>query len=408
MAAAAAAALLVLAADSSVFTVPAGTLGTTSSGEIQAVVPSEAQQTRGKYAFERPAGSFSIRHFYRNKRSLDRAVAGIMATLSDREMVSQMVIAASGRKGRSWEQTASLYGRHQVGGIMFIDESAARVRHHAGALKQEAELLGSLPPLIAVDGEPSLIHRKIRGIPEFPGNGSIQSEFESRSVARSIAQLAADLGIHMNFAPVCDFDLNPVIGSRSFGSDQSLVEYLAAAFVLETQKQGVAATAKHFPGHGAVLGDTHESEASVQGVPPELRVFREMIESGVLSIMVGHHEVRAPLPYGTHGSPASMSRSLVTGLLRERLGFEGIVITDALNMGAVREHDFPGVQAVRAGCDIVLMPEDEEQFIERAAQLMYTDKEFRSLVVDSVQRIIRLKLCLGVLESGQGNPEKTG
>jgi beta-N-acetylhexosaminidase len=192
--------------------------------------------------------------------------------------------------------------------------------------------------------------------------GAIDDVDVTRASARLVGRLLRDVGVDWTLAPVADVNVdpaNPVIGVRSFGSDAAGVAEHAAAFIEGLQAQGVLACAKHFPGHGDTSVDSHEA-LPVLAVEPEtldereLAPFRAAIAAGVASIMTGHLLVPSLDPQ----SAASASAAITTGLLREQLGYEGVVITDAIEMAAVSGPDRSGigpaaVSALLAGADVV-------------------------------------------------------
>ncbi len=198
----------------------------------------------------------------------------------------------------------------------------------------------------------------------YPGNlalGAIDDVDLTREVARAIAAGLARAGVTMNLAPVADVNTNPrnpIVGVRSFGSDPALVARHVAAFVEGTQAQGIAACAKHFPGHGDVELDSHLELPSVAGdAEAALEPFRAAVAAGARAIMTGHLLVPALDP----DAPASLSRPLTTELLRGRLGFDSLVVTDALEMrGASAEIGVPeaAVRALAAGADALCLGHD--------------------------------------------------
>ncbi len=342
--------------------------------------------------------SFTLEDFYTENPELDDAVGRIMSFLSDREKIAQMVMTSCGKFGRSFEQAASLVRKSAAGGVVFQGVTADDVEEYTIRYRSIAEQHSRLYPFYAVDGEPSLISEKIIGVRGFPSSGNISSIGECRDVAGGIAYILKGFGIHITFAPVCDFSMNnQVIGSRSFGSDTDTVSTMAAAFVQATQKQGIAATAKHFPGHGAAYGDSHKELVFVNGIPPEIPVFQKVIDTGVLLVMVGHIGVADRGMYRTDGLPSTFSKRIIKGVLKGTLGFRGIVITDSLNMDAVRAFPEPALAAVRAGCDMVLMPEREMLFIKKLSAEIEKDPALKQQVMESVSKIIRLKLCFGLV-----------
>ncbi|MFC5752501.1 glycoside hydrolase family 3 protein [Actinomadura rugatobispora] len=233
-------------------------------------------------------------------------------------------------------------------------------------------------PLVAIDEEGGDVTRlggHLTGSP-YPGNaalGAVDDPALTRRVYRSLGAELAEVGVNLNFAPSVDVNTaadNPVIGTRSFGADAALVARHAAAAVTGTQEAGVAACAKHFPGHGATVEDSH------LGVPVvdadlelldrrEFRPFRAAIEAGTRSVMTGHLD----LPAITAGVPATLSHAAISGLLRERLGYDGVIVTDALDMdGASGAIGIPeaGVRALLAGADLLCLGAREHEASVRA------------------------------------------
>ena len=217
--------------------------------------------------------------------------------------------------------------------------------------------------LLAIDEEGGDVTRlEAETGSSYPGNaalGAIDDVGLTEAVAESIAADLAGAGVNWNLAPVADVNVpgNPVIGVRSFGSDPQLVARHTAAFVRGTQRAGVAACAKHFPGHGATTQDSHLELATVSGdVQDGLEPFRAAIGAGVQTIMTAH--VRVPA-FGDE--PATLNRAIVSGLLREELGFDGVVFADALEMKAVSATvgvEQGAVQALRAGVDALCVGHD--------------------------------------------------
>jgi beta-N-acetylhexosaminidase len=217
--------------------------------------------------------------------------------------------------------------------------------------------------LLAIDEEGGDVTRlEAETGSSYPGNaalGAIDDVELTEAVAEAIGWDLAAAGVNWNLAPVADVNVpgNPVIGVRSFGSDASLVARHTAAFVRGTQRAGVAACAKHFPGHGSTTQDSHLELATVTGdVEDGLEPFRAAIDAGVQTIMTAH--VRVPA-FGDE--PATLNRALVTGLLREELGFDGVVFADALEMKAVSATvgvEEGAVRALRAGVDALCVGHD--------------------------------------------------
>ena len=206
------------------------------------------------------------------------------------------------------------------------------------------------------------------------------------------------MGIKHNYAPVVDISVNnEAITNRTFGNDSAKVVNLSDAFIRTSHRKGVVATAKHFPGHGLVSGDTHNQLVMIDGEMKEVSNYIPLIKNGVISIMVGHIAVKNNERYNTNGLPASCSRSIVTDLLKNELGFKGIVITDAMNMGALRKIDNASLKAVEAGCDMILMEPNEIKLLDGVYKKYMVNEKFQDRVNQSVKKILRLKACLGIL-----------
>jgi beta-N-acetylhexosaminidase len=233
-------------------------------------------------------------------------------------------------------------------------------------------------PFVAIDEEGGDVTRLggHRAGSPYPGNaalGAVDDPDLTRRVYRSLGAELAEVGVNVNFAPSVDVntaDDNPVIGTRSFGSDPGLVARHAAASVAGTQEAGVAACAKHFPGHGATVDDSHLSVPLVDAdldllERRDLVPFRAAIEAGTGAVMTGHLN----LPAITRGVPATLSPEAITGLLRERLGYRGVIVTDALDMaGASGAIGIPeaSVRAVIAGADLLCLGPNEHAETVRA------------------------------------------
>ena len=207
------------------------------------------------------------------------------------------------------------------------------------------------------------------------------------------------LGLNVDFAPVADIVADPAassIGKRSFGSDPVLVGDMAAAMVTGLQENGVSSCLKHFPGIGSVSDDTHEGMAVLEKSLDDLRAsefvaFQAGIEAGADFIMVSH--VSAPNVVGDN-TPCSMSEEVITNLLRGELGYQGIIITDAMNMTAVTEYytsDDAAVRALKAGADMILMPDDFEQAYQGVLNAVQEGVIAEERINESLKRIYRVK-----------------
>ena len=254
--------------------------------------------------------------------------------------------------------------RRLEGGLGGITLFAYNVGDPAQLAALTARLREAGDVLVAIDEEGGDVTRleADRGS-SYPGNlalGAVDDVELTEEVAAAIAGELARAGINLNFAPVADTNTNPdnpVIGVRSFGADPELVARHVAAFVRGTQRQGVAACAKHFPGHGDTAVDSHVDLPVVGGdVATALLPFRAAIAEGVQAVMTAHLLVPE-----LDELPATLSRRIVTGLLREELGFEGLVVTDALEMRAISGGvgvEEAAVLALAAGVDALCVGHD--------------------------------------------------
>ena len=255
---------------------------------------------------------------------------------------------------------------------------------------QLAELTGALRAerpelLISIDEEGGDVTRlEAEHGSSYPGNlalGAVDDVALTEAVAGAIAGELAAAGVNLNLAPVADANtnpLNPVIGVRSFGADPELVARHVAAFVTGTQRQGVAACAKHFPGHGDTAADSHRELPVIEGdLDAALLPFRAAIAAGTRAVMPGHLLVPA-----LDDAPASLSEPILSGLLRGELGFDGLIVTDALEMAAVSSTygvEEAAVRALIAGADSLGLGHDlHEDAVERVHAAIVERRPHRS------------------------------
>ncbi len=253
-----------------------------------------------------------------------------------------------------------------LGGVILFArnvEAPLQVAEIAYDVKQLAEI----PPWVSVDQEGGRVQRLRAPFTEWPPLASLGRRGDAdltERFGRALARELRSVGITLDYAPVLDVhtnDTNPVIGDRSLSADPGEVARLGAVLVRALEAEGVAACGKHFPGHGDTSLDSHLELPVVEHEPRrlqevELRPFRAAIEAGVAAIMTAH--VRYPAL--DESSPATLSRALITGLLRNELEYDGLVVTDDMAMGAIAKHRAAApaaVEAVGAGCDLVLLCE---------------------------------------------------
>lgn len=341
---------------------------------------------------------YNLSNFYLEDKILEYKVDSILSKLSEREKIGQMIIVAAGRYGKPYEKVEEIIKSKELGGVLLLKGDASEFKSRIKSLSKLVSSNNALPLIFSCDAEPSLINDKIIGSPQFPETSAISVDSDSYKIGEDIAKYIKGLGFHQNYAPVCDFSSNKeIIGNRSYGNSMQKVAPLANAFIKATQNQNVIATAKHFPGHGRVSGDSHEGLVTIKGNPAEIETFKSIIDNGVISIMVGHIAVTESDKYGTDGKPSTLSKNIITNILKSELKFRGLIVTDAMNMKAVSGLDKPSFMAIKSGCDMVIMPSNEKQLIDSVVEECKKDKEFEKQINDSVKKIIKLKFCLGLL-----------
>ncbi|MBQ4820156.1 glycoside hydrolase family 3 N-terminal domain-containing protein [Aquimarina sp. MMG016] len=343
--------------------------------------------------------TFDLQDFYTDNPQLDAKVDSIFNTLTDQQKVAQMIISCTGELGKPEKVVKKLAKNDLIGGAVFLKGSKKRHTETIQELNAISAKNNTIPLLFSMDAEPSLFSSRIYGAPDVGKTIDIKTEAQSDEVVNVINHELKEIGVHHNYAPVLDMSPNnEAIKSRSYGSHKDSVINLANRFIKCTQEGGIIATAKHFPGHGLVKGDTHKQSVYIDGELQEVDNYRPIIEDGVLSIMVAHITVNNNETFGTNGLPSSCSRRIITDLLKNGMCFEGIVISDALNiMKAVTILDNAPLLASKAGCDMILMPQDEEKTLKSILAEMKTDPDYKNQVTKSVKKILRLKVCSGII-----------
>jgi beta-N-acetylhexosaminidase len=268
------------------------------------------------------------------------------------------------------------------------------------------QALAKVPLLVSADMERGLSFRIRRGVVPLPyamAIGATRSEEAARFTGEVAAREGRALGIHWALAPVADVNNNPgnpVINIRSYGEDPELVARLNAAFVRGARAGGLLTTAKHFPGHGDTAVDSHLQLATVGADRPrleavELLPFRRAVEAGVDSVMLGHIAVPSVDPTG---APATLSQPMATDLLRRELRFEGLVVTDAMEMAGVRAAwtGEAAIRAVQAGADMILLPPDAGVAVQSLVRAVGEGQLTVGRIDASVLRILAAKERLGL------------
>jgi beta-N-acetylhexosaminidase len=343
------------------------------------------------------------------------AIRNPQSAITLEEAVGQKLLAAF----QGYQVPAGLVdllGRTHIGGVTLFRslnvQDPSQVRDLTAALQTAADAAGQPPLLICADQEGGQL-LAISGTTPFPGNmalGAARSPELARRAGLAIGRELAAMGINVNYAPVCDVNVNPqnpVVGTRSFGEDPAEVGRLGAAMIEGLQAAGVAATAKHFPGHGDTATDSHYGtpvlpfgEERLRRV--ELPPFSSAIEAGVKLVMSAH--IALPGLTGGLEVPATLAPAIMRELLRDELGFRGVVVSDAMDMGAIQKGlglVVDSIAALAAGIDLLLLADYEEGF--RAVYAAVLQAARRGLlapgeIVASAQRVLELKAWLSKQE----------
>jgi len=297
----------------------------------------------------------------------------------------------------------SLVVKDKVGGLILFGGEV----YETAELTNAFQKLARIPLLFASDFERG-IGTQVTGATLFPplmSLGAAGSEDLAYGMGRVTALEGRAMGIHMTYAPVVDVNVNPdnpIINTRSVGEDPALVGRIARAFIRGCQENGMLATAKHFPGHGDTAQDSHLLLPTIAADRErlervELAPFREAVAAGVRAVMTAHLYVPALEP--TPGLPATLSRAILTDLLRGELGFKGLVVTDALEMAGITNTystEEASLKAVLAGADMLLLPPEPSRVAAFLAAAVRDGRLPARRVDDSVRRILEAKASLGL------------
>ena len=325
-------------------------------------------------------------------------------------MITPEALTGVGTVIQAGDGTREALAEHPVGGLIYFAQNLKdpdQTRTMLENTQEYASARSGFPIFLSVDEEGGQVARvgsnpafgvpEIGNMSEVGAGGDTQEAYETGS---TIGAYLKDLGFNMDAAPDADVLTNPaneVVKYRSFGSDPDLVSRMAAAELKGLNDQGIIGMYKHFPGHGGTTADSHEGYVYVEENLEELKSgalvpFQDGADNGLRVIMVSH--IACPEVTGDN-TPATLSRQLVTDLLREDMGFDGLVITDALNMGAITEQYSSGeaaVAALNAGVDMLLMPADFQAAYDGVMAALENGELTEERIDESVRRILEIKL----------------
>ncbi len=348
---------------------------------------------------------FCTNFLFSQNISEKRWVDSVMNSLSNDEKIAQllMVSAYSNKDDSHINNIEKLIKDYNIGGLMFLQGGPVR----QAKLTNKYQSISKTPLMIALDAEWGVSMRLDSAL-RFPWQmtlGSIQNDTLIYQMGKEIARQCKLIGVNINFAPVVDVNFNPenpIIGNRSFGENPIRVGELGVQYMKGLQDNGVLACAKHFPGHGDTDEDSHKSLPIINHTRErldtvELVPFKMLIDNGLGSIMVAHLFI--PELDNTKNQAVSLSNLVVQKILKDKLSFKGLVITDALNMKGVSKYYKPGildVKALLAGNDILLFSENVPEAINQIKLAISNGDITQEEVNDRCRKILTKKYWMGL------------
>ena len=332
-------------------------------------------------------------------------VDSIMNGMSVDEKIGQlfMIQAYSNLDKKHEDLIAEMITTYHVGSLIFMQGTPEKQVELNNRYQDSAKV----PLLIGFDGEWGLDMR-LKNTYRFPWNmtlGAIRNDSLIKQFGKHLGQHAKRIGIHVNFAPVIDINVNPenpIIGNRSFGENKENVTDKAIAFIQGMQSEGVLANGKHFPGHGDTAADSHHTlpllnfdEARLDSI--ELYPYKKTFDVGLASVMTAHLNI--PSLEADANLPTSLSKNVVTNLLQQKLGFQGLIITDGLNMKGATNYATSAeidLAAIQAGNDLLLIPQDVPASIALMKKALETKTLTEERIDFSVRKILKSKYWAGL------------
>lgn len=343
-------------------------------------------------------------------------VQNIVDSMSLEEKVAQLflvqpeAIVDIGTATAAGDATKQAINKTPVGGFVYFSDnlqSEQQVQDMLRNVQKYSEDRIGLPAFLSVDEEGGTVARvastgrfdvtDVGDMAKIGASGDVQ---QARQAGETIGSYLSELGFNLDFAPDADVLTNPdntVVKKRSFGSDPRVVSDMSLAVAQGLAQHQVHSVYKHFPGHGATAGDTHQGYAYTDKTLDELKQselipFENAIQNNAAFIMAAH--ISAPRVTGDD-TPASLSKTMITDILRGQMGYDGIVVTDAMNMGAVTEQYTSAqaaVKALQAGADLVLMPEDFQEAYQGVLDAVKDGTLTEQRINESVTRIVKVKV----------------
>lgn len=339
---------------------------------------------------------------YYSEMSIENKVAGLF-------MVTPEAITGVGTATQAGSGTQEALSQYAVGGLIYFGQNILDKEQITGMLANTASM-SNYPIFLAVDEEGGDVSRvanskvEVTKVDDMASVGAGGDASLAAGVGETIGSYLKEIGFNVDFAPVADVaGEGSALGNRSFGSDPQMVGDMVASAVGGIEGTGVSACLKHFPGLGSTSEDTHDGRVEITKSIDEMRAsdfvpFSAGIEAGADFVMVSHATAPA---LDEDNVPSSLSKKVITDILRGELGFEGVVITDALDMTAITDYYTPeeaAVMALEAGADMLLMPEDFEKAYEAVLAAVQEGTISEERIDESLNRIYRVK-CAGKLEN---------
>jgi beta-glucosidase-like glycosyl hydrolase/CubicO group peptidase (beta-lactamase class C family) len=331
-------------------------------------------------------------------------VDSVFHSLSMEEKIAQLMLVRANDPGKDYFPAIDKYVKeYNIGGVCFFRNHP----YHQATTTNRWQSMTKTPLLVSIDAEWGLGMR-LDSTSTFPFQmtlGAIQDNELIYQMGASIAEDCKRIGVQMNFAPVIDINsnpANPVIGMRSFGQERENVTLKGMAYMQGLQEHGVIATAKHFPGHGDTDTDSHKTLPLISHSPArldslELYPFKRLINNGLGGIMIAHLYI--PAYEKKEGLASTLSQNIVHGLLRDELGFDGLIVTDALDMKGVTKYHKPGdieLQALLAGNDILLLPADVARAIKRIKAAIDNGELAMEVIGERCRKVLTYKYRAGL------------
>ncbi|HXS36644.1 MAG TPA: glycoside hydrolase family 3 N-terminal domain-containing protein [Flavipsychrobacter sp.] len=346
-----------------------------------------------------------VRNNNQNTPAKSHWVDSVYNALNEDERIGQLFMVAAYSGGRNYNEEAitNLINAHQIGGLIFMQGGPVRQAMQTNKYQSIAQV----PLLIAMDAEWGLGMRldSVKDLPKQMALGATRDTSFAYKLGMVVAYQCKRLAVNIDFAPVVDVNnnpLNPVINMRSFGEDKTRVAQMGIAYMHGLQNNGVMACAKHFPGHGDTNVDSHKDlpeidKSMAQLDTLELYPFKRMIHAGIKSVMVAHLDIPA-LESEPH-VPTTLSKNTVTGLLKDKLGFTGLIFTDALDMKGVTKY-FPAgeadMRAFIAGNDVLLFSQDVPLAISKIKSIVDSGIVSQADLEQRVKKILAAKYDAGL------------